>query len=269
MVKFMSIGSGSSGNCYYIGTEEEGFFLDSGIPYRMVSSILKKEGVPYDKGHIKGIILTHDHADHVRSVGNMAHQLHLPIYATDKVVSSIQHSRFIREDLTGFTHKINYFEPFEVASFRLTAFPVPHDSSDNVGYLIERGEFVMALVTDIGHVTETILSYIRRANHVVVEANYDKEMLANGSYPDFLKDRVAGPFGHISNDECANLLAFAYHINMKNIWLCHLSRENNHPDLCWKTVESRLFQEGIRVGKDVSLTALKRSTPSPMYTLED
>ena len=107
-----------------------------------------------------------------------------------------------------------------------------------------------------------------RATHVVLEANYDREMLRTGSYPDFLKERVSSPLGHLSNDEAAELLARTYHPGMKNVWLCHLSKDNNHPDLCWKSIEARLFAEGIRVGKDLSLTALRRTTASPMYLLE-
>lgn len=268
MIRFMSIGSGSSGNCYYIGTEEQGFLLDSGLAQRVILKDLKAVGIPCDSTHIKAIAITHDHADHVRSVGVMAHSIHIPIYGVEKVIRSISNSRFIREDLSGFTHSIEYFIPFEIAGFTLTAFPVPHDSSDNVGYLIEKDSFSMVLVTDIGHITDTIKKYISKAVHLVVEANYDKEMLKNGHYPDFLKDRISGALGHISNDETAELIVQTYHKNMQNIWLCHLSKENNHPDLCWKTIEYRLFREGIRVGKDVSLTVLKRTSASPLYYLE-
>ena len=137
-----------------------------------------------------------------------------------------------------------------------------------MGYHITKGDFRFTLATDVGHVTDDIADYISRADHVVLEANYDPEMLRSGSYPEFLKGRVASPQGHLSNDEAAELLARVYHTGMKNVWLCHLSKDNNHPDLCWKTVEQRLFAEGIRVGKDLSLTALKRTTASPMYLLE-
>lgn len=263
----MSIGSGSSGNCYYLGTEKEGIIIDSGIPLRTIAKSLKYEGIEFSNKHIKGIIVTHDHADHVRSVGILAHSVKLPIYSTHKVSVSIMHSRFIREDLSGFITKVEYEKPFIIGNFVITPFFIPHDSSDNVGYLIEIENVRFVLATDIGHVTETIKNYTKKATHLVVESNYDKEMLLNGDYPDYLKDRVSGPMGHISNDECATLLASCYHQDMKDIWLCHLSKENNHPELCWKTIEFRLFNEGIRVGKDVSLTVLKRTTPSPLYIL--
>ena len=146
---------------------------------------------------------------------------------------------------------------------------MPHDSAENVGYHITRGEdFRFTLATDVGHPTAVIERYIAAAQHVVLEANYDSEMLRTGSYPPFLKERVASPLGHLSNEEAAEVLARCYHPEMRNVWLCHLSKDNNHPELCWKSIEQRLFSEGIRVGKDLSLTALRRTAPSPMYLLE-
>jgi phosphoribosyl 1,2-cyclic phosphodiesterase len=122
-------------------------------------------------------------------------------------------------------------------------------------------------MTDVGHVTETVRTYADKANHLVIEANYDEEMLKSGSYPSFLKERVSSPTGHMSNRNAAEFLATHLSPHLKNIWLCHLSRDNNHPELAYKTVEYRLLQEGIKVGKDVSLTTLKRTTPSELYDL--
>ena len=106
------------------------------------------------------------------------------------------------------------------------------------------------------------------ANHLIIEANYDEEMLKFGTYPAFLKERVSSPTGHLSNREAAEFLATNYTPDLKNIWLCHLSRDNNHPELACKTINIRLFQEGIRVGKDVTLTALKRTTPSEIFEFD-
>jgi phosphoribosyl 1,2-cyclic phosphodiesterase len=159
-------------------------------------------------------------------------------------------------------------KPFLIRDFSITAFEVPHDSSDNVGYLVEFGNHTFTFATDVGHITETVSAYMSKANHLVIEANYDEEMLKSGSYPPFLKERVSSPTGHLSNREAADFLATHYHPRLKNIWLCHLSRDNNHPELAYKTVDIRLFNEGIRVGKDVSLTILKRSTPSELYVFE-
>lgn len=155
-----------------------------------------------------------------------------------------------------------------IRDFHITPFEVPHDSSDNVGYYIEYGPHRFTIATDVGHITDTVSHYLCLANHLIIESNYDEEMLRFGSYPVFLKERVSSPTGHLSNREAAEFLATHYTPELKDIWLCHLSRENNHPELAFKTIDIRLFQEGIRVGKDVNLVALKRTTPSEVYVFE-
>lgn len=268
MIRFMCLSSGSSGNCYYLGTEAEGFLIDAGIPIRSIVKMLRTEGIELTSGHIRGVIVTHDHADHIRTIGVLGGVYHLPIYATTLVHNSIAHSRFVQEDIRPSRREIAIHEPFQLAGFTIEAFPIPHDSAENVGYYITRGDFRFTLATDVGHITDDVLDYVGRADHVVLEANYDREMLSAGSYPEFLKRRVSSSLGHLSNDEAADLLCQVYHPGMQNVWLCHLSKDNNHPELCWKTVEQRLFAEGIRVGKDLSLTALRRTVASPMYQLE-
>lgn len=268
MVRFMSLGSGSSGNCYYLGTEDEGILLDAGLAPRVIAQALKAEGIDLKGGHIRGVVLTHDHADHTRAVGVLGGDYHIPIYASEAVHNKVQQCRYVHQEIGASRRNIAPRVPFEVAGFRLTPFRVPHDSVENFGYYISRGDFSFALITDVGHITEEIRYNAGRVRHLVIEANYDSEMLRSGNYPDFLKERVSSPLGHLSNTETADLLCEIYHTDLENIWLCHLSKDNNHPDLCWKTIEHRLFNEGIRVGKDVTLTALRRTSPSPMYLLE-
>lgn len=268
MIRFMSLGSGSSGNCYYLGHEEAGLLIDAGLAPRVINQALRNEGITLESGHIQGVVLTHDHADHTRAVGALGGSYYIPVYASSLVHNKLEQCRYVGDNVGASRRDINLGETFELAGFQITSFLVPHDSVQNFGYYIRRGDFTFALITDIGHITPEIRRYAGIVKHLVIEANYDVEMLRNGSYPDFLKERVASPLGHLSNAETAELLTQVYHINLENIWLCHLSKENNHPDLCWKTVEDRLFNEGIRVGKDVSLTALRRTSPSPMYLLE-
>ena len=155
-----------------------------------------------------------------------------------------------------------------IRDFQITAFEVPHDSTDSVGYFIEYGAHRFTFATDVGHITDTVGRYICQANHLILEANYDEEMLRFGSYPPFLKERVASSTGHLSNREAAEFIATHYTPDLKDIWLCHLSRDNNHPELAYKTLDIRFFEEGIRVGKDVNLTPLKRTTPSDLYEFE-
>ena len=220
-------------------------------------------------GNIAGVIITHDHADHIKTVGCLGEKYHLPIYTTEEVHRGIDKSRYVEERLSDSRRIIEKEVPFTIRDFRITAFEVPHDSTDNVGYCIEYGDHTFTIATDVGHITDTVGKYVTRANHLVLEANYDEEMLKYGSYPPFLKERVGGPTGHLSNKEAAEFLATHYDPKLRNIWLCHLSRDNNHPELALKTVDIRLFQEGIRVGKDVFVTPLKRTTPTGLFTLSD
>ena len=263
---FFSLASGSSGNCYYIGTPSYGFLIDAGIGVRQIKKVLKEQGIEFEK--ILAVLITHDHADHIKSVGFLGENFNIPIYATELVHAGIRRSRYVEEVLTQSRRVVEKENPFFIKNFKITAFEVPHDSSDNVGYLVEFGDQTFVVVTDVGHITDTVKKYVCKANHLVIEANYDEEMLRSGTYPAFLKERVSSQSGHLSNRDAAEFLAANYTPLLKNIWLCHLSRDNNHPELAYKTVDLRLFQEGIRVGKDVSLVALKRMTPSEIYEFE-
>lgn len=265
-LSFFSLASGSSGNCYYLGTPDYGLLIDAGIGIRTIKKVLKDKSVDMDK--IIAVLVTHDHADHIKTVGVLGEKLNIPVYTTEAVHQGINKSRYVEDKLYGSKRVIEKEVPFMIRDFRITAFPVPHDSTDSVGYFIEYGNHKFTIATDVGHITDTVGKYICQANHLIIEANYDEEMLRFGSYPAFLKERVASPTGHLSNHDAAEFLATHYTPELKNIWLCHLSRDNNHPELAYKTVDIRLFEEGIRVGKDVTLVALKRTTPSDVYEFE-
>ncbi len=265
----MCLASGSSGNCYYLGNENGGILIDVGIPFSDISKALSHEGINLKNGAIKAILITHDHADHIRTVGQLASSCHCPVYASQKVHRAMAHCRYIYEDLSPYRRYISPDEEVEILGFKVQAFPVPHDSKENFGYYIHLRDFKFTLATDIGQITPDIERYAALSEYLVVEANYDEDMLFSGNYPAFLKKRVSGPLGHISNRETAELLARIYHNDLKKVWLCHLSKENNNPEVCLKTIDNRLFLEGIRVGKDLDLITLKRHVPSSMYLLED
>ena len=263
---FFSLASGSSGNCYYLGTASYGILIDAGISVRQIKKILKDHGLIFE--NIQAVLVTHDHADHIKAVGCLGETLCIPIYATEKVHDGIRRSRFVEEVLIQYRRVFEKENPFFIRDFRITAFEIPHDSSDNVGFSIEYKDQTFVIVTDAGHIPDSVHRYVSKANHLVIETNYDEEMLKTGTYPAFLKERVAGLSGHLSNRYAADFLATHYTPALKNIWLCHLSRDNNHPELAYKTVEFRLLQEGIKVGKDVALVTLKRMTPSEVYEFE-
>ena len=232
-IKFISLASGSSGNCYFLGTDRYGILVDAGIGIRTIKKTLKELGIGLDI--IRAVFITHDHADHIKAVGHLGE---------------------------------NKGETMELEDFAITAFEVPHDGTDNVGYCINIDGKIFSFLTDLGHITPTAAEYICKANYLVLEANYDEEMLKMGPYPQYLKERIAGPNGHMSNRETADFLAENINESLKYIWLCHLSKDNNHPELAYKTVELSLRNKGIIVGKDVQVIALKRNTPSDIYEFE-
>ena len=265
-IKFISLASGSSGNCYYLGTDKHGILIDAGIGIRTIKRNLKE--VNLSLTNVRAVFITHDHADHIKAVGHLGEKYNIPVYSTKEIHEGINKSYCMTEKLYSSVHYINKEEPMEIDEFKILAFEVPHDGTDNVGYCIEIGDKIFSFLTDLGHITETAAHYICKANYLILEANYDLEMLRMGPYPIYLKERIAGPNGHMSNTDTADFLAENITENLKYIWLCHLSKDNNHPDLAYKTVDWKLKSKGIIVGKDVQLIALKRSSPSDFYEFD-
>lgn len=263
-LKFISLSSGSSGNCYYLGLDGEGILIDAGIPARQIRGYLDKVGIAFET--VRAVFVTHDHADHIKSLAALGNKYYLPIYATERTHVGISNNYCMTEKLSsGCTRYITKEEPLQFCNFRITAFEVPHDGTDNVGYFIEADGRNFCFITDLGHITETVASYAVRADYLVMEANYDEDMLRMGHYPPFLKDRITSPLGHLSNRVTAEFLAQNVSEHLRHIWLCHLSGENNHPEIAYKTVEYSLRGVGVVPGKDLELTALKRTTPSELY----
>lgn len=266
-LKFLSLASGSSGNCYYLGTDSYGILFDAGIGMRTIKKILRDYCIEMEQ--IMAVFVTHDHADHIKSVGCLGEKYNIPVYATSLVHAGIDNSRYVDQKLT-FSKKVMEVDTtVQIRDFLITSFHVPHDASQCVGYYIEFEGHKFVLATDIGHINDSIARYVRMANHLIIEANYDREMLLSGNYPAFLKKRIMSSTGHLSNTETAEFLAANFDLHLKNIWLCHLSKDNNHPELACKTVEMALAQYGIKVGKDVNLCALKRMNPSEMIIFDE
>lgn len=266
MLKFISLGSSSSGNCYYLATDNTQILIDAGIAVKTLRHDLKERGVMLTK--IDGIFITHDHADHIKAVGHLAHDYHLPIYATEEVHRGINRNYCVTTKLTPeYTRIIQKFQTVEIGDMRITAFGVPHDSSDCVGYRIETDEEIFLVITDIGHATEIIQEEVSTANYIVLESNHDVDMLMMGPYPSYLKERIRSGRGHISNLDSAKLIAEYASPTLRHVWLCHLSEENNHPELARKTYESVLREYGLIVGVDFQVDVLRRKQASELMIL--
>lgn len=265
-LRFQSLASGSSGNCYYIGNASSGILIDAGIGVRTIRKSLRNMGL--DFANIWGIFVTHDHADHIKAVGTIGEKYNVPIYTTRLVHEGIQRSYCVTEKLYNSKKYIEKNETIEVGDFKICSFPVSHDATDNVGYTVIYKEKRFTFATDLGFVGEEAAEQLKQADYMVFEANYDVQMLDNGSYPIHLKNRIKADTGHLSNDQAGEFLAQNYNERMKYIFLCHLSRENNLPEIAYATIENYLKTKNIIVGQDVNLVTLDRFTPSKMYLFE-
>jgi len=266
MLRFISFGSGSSGNCYFLYTETDGLMIDAGIGIRTLKKYFREYGL--SPTQVRELIITHDHADHIKCVGSISHDLHLPVYATEEVHKGIDRNYCVTHKVdVADRHLLEPLQAVQLGAFLVTPFSVPHDSSDNVGYMIETAGVAFCIITDAGSVTEQMASFIGRANYLVIEANHDREMLMAGPYPQHLKLRITNGTGHLNNNECGEAIAQNMTESLRQVWLCHLSEENNHPELARKTVESVLRSYGIVVGKDVQLEVLKRTVPTGIFEL--
>lgn len=262
----MCFGSGSSGNCYLLHTETTAIVIDIGVGIRTLKKYFHDYGLNFSM--LDAILITHDHADHVKSVGSLSSECFLPVYATAEVHRGIASNYCVRGKIkSGFERYIKKDEPFTVGDMEITPFHVPHDSADNNGYRVRVGEVTFVLMTDCGCVTDSMKQMISEANYLVIESNYDKEMLINGPYPAYLKQRIQSGSGHLSNNECAVAIAENATPLLKHVWLAHLSEENNHPELARKTQEHVLRGYGLIVGKDFQIEVLKRKNPSEIFTL--
>lgn len=267
MLKFLSIGSGSSGNCYYLQTANDAMLIDAGVGIRTVKKALHDNGIRLDS--VKRILVTHDHADHIKAVGVISAECNIPVYATSDVHGGIQRNYCVPKKVMGDNVRLIVKDQrMKLGDFFVTPFAVPHDSAGNVGFRIEADGITFCLMTDVGQVTEEMSKYIGEANYLVIEANYDTEMLKTGPYPQHLKVRIDGPTGHLSNKDCGEAIANYATQNLRHVWLCHLSEENNHPVLALKTIEQTLRGYGIIAGKDFIVEDLKRKSPSVMYDLK-
>lgn len=275
-VQFVSFGSGSSGNCAYLGTENSGVLIDAGVDPAHVYHDLQANGISINK--VKGIILTHDHADHIRYAYKLVREnKHLRIYCTPRLMGGLLRHHNVSRNIKNYQVSIFKEIPFFLAGMKFTAFETSHDAIDNMGFSIEIGDNTFVIATDMGIITERASHYMRQANFLMIESNYDLKMLDSGRYPEYLKARVRGEKGHLDNMVAAQFVADNYHENLKWVFLCHLSNDNNTPEIAVNAMSAALQKRGVTVGdgtnsvdsryKDVQVYALPRYDTSLWFVL--
>jgi len=263
-LRFFSLGSGSSGNCYFLGTSSYGVLIDAGLSAKYIKRTLRDHGIEFS--NIWALLITHDHTDHIKSVGTLGEIYHIPVYVTREMFTGINRNYRVTEKLT--TASTRFYkkgEHFTVRDFDIQAFPVSHDATDCVGYDITYNNKHFVIATDLGFIGKEVAEHAVKANYLVIETNYDDVMLKNGPYPYPLKERVRSHTGHLCNDHTAQFLASNPNENLSHVFLCHLSKENNTPEKAYNTVHDALTARNIEIPH---LIPLPRTEPTTVFTLE-
>lgn len=253
---FCSFASGSSGNCFFIGVDDEGILIDAGVSASQLKKDLMKINILPE--NIKAILLTHDHIDHVKGLEAISNMLKVPIYAHSDCIAGVLRGHLTRKMSEEQFRPIEPMEAFELCGIRIEPFPVMHDGRGTLGYCFGYGEQSLTLATDVGMLDSHVEAYLNRSESIVIESNYDEEMLWKGPYPYILKQRIAGLTGHLSNAEASRYIARRYQNGLKNVMLCHLSEQNNTPEKALQSVFQQLRFQGVRTNPDVSVFALPR-----------
>lgn len=273
-LRFMSLGSGSSGNCTYVGTPECGLLIDAGVDNNFVNSELARNGI--DISTIRGILLTHDHGDHVRyAYALVRRNPRMKVYATPRTLDGLLRRHSISRRIKDYHSAIYKEHEYQFDDIQVIPFETSHDGTDNVGYHISMGGMSVVIATDMGVVTERADHYIRRANALMIEANYDSAMLEHGHYPEYLKARIRGARGHMDNAHTAEYLARIWTPQLRYVFLCHLSDDNNDPETAVAAVRNALQGVGVKISipghpvpaGSVNLSALPRFKSSELFML--
>ncbi len=250
----LSLRSGSSGNSTYIRTESARIAVDCGLNGKQFALALRSVGE--DVADVDALLLTHEHIDHCSGIGVVMRRHGIPLYTT---MSTFENARKILGNIDEALVRI--IEPGKAFTIRDTVvlpFSIPHDASDPVGFRISSKGGDIGVATDLGHFSSEVGDSLAGCRVVYLEANFDPEMLESGAYPRFLKNRIAGSHGHLSNFDAGDAAAQLLHTGTEAFALSHLSRDNNRPGLALRTVSERLFREGARAGRDYVISASPR-----------
>ena len=264
MVKFMSLSSGSCGNCYYLASDKGGLLIDAGVGSVRLRKIFQEYNLSLDS--FSAVLVTHDHLDHIRHLGPFCKRFKKPVYTAKAIHDALARHTFTAPVIGGYRRVLDEDAWNEVAGMKIRYFVVPHDATQTVGYAIEVGGHKFVIMTDVGRMTDEAVEFARQADTVVVESNYDMDMLMSGPYTHELKMRIVQGCGHLSNDECASAVKRFWHEGLRNIFLCHLSDNNNTRKLAADCTSAALEEIGVTKGQ-VSVRCLPREYPSQMFTL--
>ncbi len=257
---FSVLASGSTGNAIYVEADGQSFIVDAGLSGKQMEALIKQ--IDRSLGNLSGILVTHEHSDHIKGVGIVARKYGLPIYANEKTWHAM--SGLIGEVPLDqkFTFDMETVKSF--GSLDIESFGVSHDAAEPMFYIFHHEGKKLALITDTGYVSDRMKGIIKNADAFVFESNHDVQMLRMGRYPWNIKRRILGDFGHVSNEDAALAMSEVAGDNTKSIYLAHLSQDNNIKDLARMSVSQTLESRGILVGEQFSLYDTDPKAPTPL-----
>lgn len=232
MFNFCSLYSGSSGNSLFVESENTKLLVDAGVSSKKIETALTN--LEIDPSSINGILITHEHSDHVQGLGTFAKKFNLPVYVNQKTLDAMpnQKDKISEKNIKIIKNE----EKFEIGDLKIKPFSIPHDAANPCGFNIIHDNKKISIATDIGHMTNGIIKNLEDSIFIMLEANYDPEVLKFSKYPYILKSRIAGPTGHLPNEMAGKTIAHLLNSGLQQALLGHLSKESNFPELAYKTV---------------------------------
>lgn len=237
MFNFCSLYSGSSGNSLFVESENTKLLVDAGVSSKKIEEALAN--LEIDPTSIDGILITHEHSDHVQGLGTFAKKFNLPVFVNEKTLDAMpkQKEKISEKNIKLF----NINEKFEIGDLKVKPFSIPHDAANPCGFNIFKDDKKISIATDIGHMTNGILKNLEDSIFIMLESNYDPEVLKYSKYPYQLKTRIAGPDGHLSNELAGKTISYLLNSGLKQAVLGHLSKQSNFPELAYKTVINEIM----------------------------
>ena len=261
---FCPLYSGSSGNCTYVSDGKTGILIDAGLSGKQIIDALDQIGVLPES--LSGIVITHEHSDHVKGAGILSRRFHLPIYANEGTWQGM--ARQVGVIQPGMNRTFETGRDFYIDGLAVHPFSIPHDANDPVGFRVYAGAHSVATATDMGYVRKEVLEELRGTDMLVFESNHDPDMLLrNPHYTSALKQRILGRRGHLSNEACGKGICALAERDVRHVILGHLSGENNTPELAMDTTLDILSREGITPNEDVSVYMAWRDHVGQVYTI--
>ena len=261
MFKFCTLYSGSSGNCSFVQTDSTKILIDAGQSAKKIEEALST--IDVDPFSIDGILVTHEHSDHVKGLGILSKKFHIPVYANSKTWDAMEKQK---EKIEENNVKLFSFNKFSIGDIDVKPFAIPHDAANPCGFNIYNNDKKMSIATDIGHMDNEILQNLLNSNFLLLEANYEPEVLRYSKYPYLLKSRISGPNGHLSNIDAGKTISYLVNKGLDKVMLGHLSHENNFPELAYKTVLEQLMENNVSQS-NLRLSVASRYEASPMVNI--